>query len=46
VTVACALALAGAWTLNGLAFTVALFTVAALWLGWAAVEAAADSGSE
>ena len=39
IVTACALALAGARTISDLAFTIALFSVAALFLLWAAVEA-------
>lgn len=39
VVTAAALALTGAWTINGLAFTCGLFALAALFLAWAAAEA-------
>lgn len=40
VVVFCGLGLWGAWTVGDLAFTVALFTLAALWLLWAFAGAA------
>lgn len=38
VVIACSLILTGAWTISDLAFTVALFTIGALFIAWAAVE--------
>lgn len=40
VVAATALAIWGAYTLGELALTVALFVMAALWTGWAAIGAA------